>query len=88
MRASSFALKAAIVAAIPLLACSTYYTLERIGSAGAALTIAASVALPIMLLGLTGTVHNIAAGKAKGLQVWVSGLALVLPACLLAFVWL
>jgi hypothetical protein len=87
MHTFSFAMKAAILAAVPLLACSTYYTLERLGSAGPALYLAASVALPVLLLGITGTVRNLAAGTKGGAKLWVSGLATVLPALLLAFIW-
>jgi hypothetical protein len=88
MRTFSFALKAAIVIAVPLLACSTYYTLERLASAGPALYLAASVALPVLLLGLVGTVRTVGAGKTKGLQLWISGFAIAVPALLLVFIWL
>jgi hypothetical protein len=88
MSASSFAIKAAVVAAVPLLACSTYYTLDRIGNAGPALYVAASLSLPVMLLGLVGTARTVASGNKKRLQIWASGLAVALPAILLAFIWL
>ena len=88
MRTPSFAIKAAVAAAVPLLACSTYYTLERLGNAGPALYFAASLALPIMLLGVVGVVRTSASGYKKRSQMWVAGLAVALPAFLLAFIWL
>jgi hypothetical protein len=55
MRKFPFAIKAAVVCAIPLLACSTDYTLERLQNAGTFLYIAASATLPVLLLGFAGT---------------------------------
>ena len=88
MRTSSIALKAAVVVSVPLLACSTYYTLERLGSAEPALYFAASIALPIMLLGLVGIVRTLTSGTRRHSLLWISGLAVALPALLLASIWL
>ena len=49
------AIKAAVACVVPLLACSTYYTLERLQNAGPFLYFAASVALPVLLLGGAGS---------------------------------
>ena len=88
MQTSSIIIKAAVLAAVPLLACSTYYTLERLGSAGTVVDLAASLALPVMLLGIAGTVDAAASSPRKQRQFRVSVLAVALPALLLAFVWL
>jgi hypothetical protein len=88
MGTSSFAMKAAIIAVVPLLACSTYYTLERLVDARPVLYLAASLAFPVLLLGLVGTWRTIVPGRANRLLSWASGLAVVMPALLLAAIWL
>lgn len=88
MSTSSFTIKAVVVAVVPLLACSTYYTLQRLENAGTVLYFAASLALPVMLLGLIGTARIITSGKKTRLWCWLSGIALVLPAALLSYIWL
>ena len=88
MRTTSLTIKALVIAVIPLLACSTYYTLEKLENAGPAIYLATSLALPVMLLGFIGTARGIASGNMAPLHRWLFGLALALPATLQAFIWL
>jgi hypothetical protein len=88
MRKFPFAIKAAVVCAIPLLACSTYYTLERLQNAGTFLYIAASAALPVLLLGFAGTASLVGTGKRTGTLFWISISAILAPAFFLVAIWL
>lgn len=87
MRSVPTAFKAAVACTVPLLACSTYYTLERVGDASPALYFAAASALPVMLLALAGVTARVAAGRTRGPLLWLCSLGVVLPALFLAAVW-
>lgn len=82
------AIKAAVVFAVPLLACSTYYTLEHLQNAGPFLYFATSVALPVLLLGLAGVAHLAASGRRTGAIFWLSVGAVLVSALFLANIWL
>ena len=84
----SFAIKSAVVVAVPLLACATYYTLQRLENAGPLLYWAASLALPTLLVGLVATACAMVSANKRRIWLWASGLTVALPALLLAFVWL
>ena len=81
------AIKAAVACVVPLLACSTYYTLERLQNAGPFLYFAASVALPVLLLGLAGAANLAVSGRRNGALFWFSAGAALVPALFLATIW-
>jgi hypothetical protein len=82
------AIKAAVACAVPLLACSTYYTLERLQNASPFMYFVASIALPVLLLGLAGTASLVASGKQNGALFWTSATAVLAPTLLLVAIWM
>ena len=88
VRTLSFAIKLALASAVSLLACSTYYTLERLQNPGSLHYWAVALALPVSLLGLAGTAATLASGTRVGTTLWVSALAFAAPAFLFALTWL
>ncbi|PWQ93526.1 hypothetical protein DKT75_18070 [Leucothrix arctica] len=88
MNTSSLTIKAGVAIIVPTLACSTYYTLEKLGHAEPVIYFATSLAFPVMLLGFVGTARIITSGNKNRLYQCLSGLAILLPATLLAYIWL
>ena len=88
MRSVSVVVKFAMICALPLLACSSYYTVEHLGAASPFLTVAASLAIPALLLGLASFAVLASTGGATGKQAWASGLLATASTALLCFVWL
>ena len=88
MRTVPLAVKAALICLLPLLACSSYYTIDRLGPAGTLLTIAASLAAPVLLVSVAGTAVLATAGRASRLALWLAAGVAVASAGLLLRVWL
>jgi hypothetical protein len=79
--------KVAIVVSLPLLACFGYYTVERLGDAGVALTIAAMLAGPLALLGGAGML-TLASRRPRPRALFAAAaLAFIAPALFLMTVW-
>jgi hypothetical protein len=83
----SFAIKAGIAGVLPLLACSTYYTVERVVDAGPWFYGAAAMAPTVLLIGLAGGASLLASGRRSGLLLWAAGAAVLGPAALLVAIW-
>jgi len=88
MRQVTTAIKAALACAAPLLACSTYYTVERLGEASPIVLYAALAALPILTISLAAGVVALASGRRGCPLLWGSSIGIALPGLLLAVVWL
>ena len=88
MRTISNAVKAAVACVVPLLACSSYYTVERLGSTSIALSVAASMALPVFLLSATSTGLRMSGGDRTSWKLWVSAGFVAASTALLCYVWL
>ena len=88
MHLTSFTTKALVAGVTPMFACSTYYTLEKLENASSTMYLATSLACPIMLLGFIGIVQSLTVGNKSKIFRGISGLALALPAILLASIWL
>jgi hypothetical protein len=84
----SLALKVAVTCAVPLLACSTYYTLDRLGASSTFVVIAASLAWPALLIGLATTASLVLSGKRHGALLWACSFANLVPLVFLAYIWL
>ncbi|MEM8594662.1 MAG: hypothetical protein AAGF06_07620, partial [Pseudomonadota bacterium] len=72
------------VVMVPLLACATFYTLEKLEGAATSTYVVASLAFPVMLLGLMGVAHVMISNNKIGWCKWLSGLAIVI-ACRCAY---
>ena len=88
MRPVSVVVKIAIACALPLLACSSYYTVEHLGTASLILAVAASLAIPALLLGIASLAVLVSTGRTTGRQVWGPALLATASVVLLCFVWL
>jgi len=88
MRPVTTTVKAALACAAPLLACSTYYTVERLGEASPIVLYAALAALPVLTISLAVAAVALASGKRGGPLLWGSSIGIALPGLLLAAVWL
>ena len=87
-RTLSIFIKLELAFTAPLLACSTYYTLNRLQDPGSLHYWAVALALPVSLLGLTGTASALASETKTRVMLWVSALAFAAPAFLFALTWL
>ena len=83
MRQLTTTVKAALACAAPLLACSTYYTVERLGEASPIVFYAALAALPTLTVSLAAAVVALASDRRGGLLLGAAALA---SHCL-AFYW-
>ena len=87
MRSESPLVKMLIICAAPLLACSTYYTLQQLGDTHIALYIAALIACPMLLLGSAATATLLASDKRAGWPLWTSLVAMVASILILSTIW-
>jgi hypothetical protein len=87
MQKRSPVVKFALALAVPLLACSTYYTLERIESASAWTYLAALIAPALLLIGAIGGAAALGADKPKRALLWAAAIATLAPLALLIYVW-
>ncbi len=81
-------IKAIVIVFIPLLACSTYYTSQKLGADSSALYIPALIALPLLLIGITGCITLAISGKSKGLLFTLSLITSLSTGAFLAYIWL
>lgn len=88
MRQVTTTIKAALACAAPLLACSTYYTVERLSEASPIVLYAALAALPILTISLAAAAVAVVLGRRRGPLLWGSSIGIALPGLLLAVVWL
>ena len=87
MRSESPLLKTLIICAAPLLACSTYYTLEQLGDTHIVLYIAALIACPMLLLGSAAATAILSSGKRTGWPFWTSLVAMIASTFILSSIW-
>lgn len=87
-RTLQFLLRIAVILAIPTMACTAYYTLERLGDANTHLTAPVALAFPLLLIGLVSTVSVVMNGKRTNARLAASLLCLIVPLLFLASIWL
>ncbi len=80
-------IKLAVVCLLPMLACSTYYTLEKLQSASTWLYVMAALALPLSLIGASVATSILSANKPRGPLFWAAVAAFSGPMLMLAKVW-
>jgi len=92
MAPNSSLIKAIVIVFIPLLACLTYYTSQRLGAENSVLYIPALIALPLLLIGVTGGITLVISGKGKikykKLLFTLSLLTSLSSGIFLAYIWL
>ena len=88
MLTSSLMSKAFVVVLLPLMACATYYTLKRIESTDSLLYVAASLALPVMMVGGIAAAMSARSESGSRQLRWLAMLTMIPSALLLLFIWL
>ena len=84
----STAVKIAVACALPLMACVSYYTVERLGSSNLLVSVAASLALPVLIASVAVAVDRITTVKPANWELWVSAGLAAVSATFLGYVWL
>ena len=84
----STTVKVAVACALPLIACASYYTVEHLGSSNLLVSVAASLALPVLTASVAITVERITTVKHANWQLWVSAGLAAVSAATLCYVWL
>ena len=88
MRTLGSVTKFALAIVLSLLACTSYYTVERLSDATSLTIFLASLSMPVVLLSLVGTVNLLKAKSKWRWLLWLSVPAFVASSAFLAHVWL
>ena len=89
MRLSPWIIKFITIVIVPTLACTTYYTLNKIDQESGIFYCVALMAIPVLLLGIISMLRLISKDNVKKNRLWLclSFLAVFVPAVFLSYVW-
>jgi hypothetical protein len=88
MNSARTLIKTCVICLIPLLACSIYYTSERLDDLPAYLYISAQMALPLLLISCAYLANLAVMGKCTGWRLYTSAIAIVLSILTIGLTWL
>jgi hypothetical protein len=86
-RVSDWLLRAATFLALPTIACSGYYSLNRLGDDAGRWATLVILAYPVILISLLVLVSALLAPQISKLKLWASGACLILASTFLFMVW-